>query len=270
MAQTGSKKPRNTGGSGRPAPRQSVAAMRNTKPGSNRTQVIIGVCAVVVIAAVIVVGLVINKRQSAAPVTDYGASKSSTSTVSAGVVTVTGPGAGAGTPTIDIYADALCPYCAALEQQYGQQIAKGVDEGKLVVRYHMLSFLDKGSASGTYSSRAAAALITVGGDSGAAKGAYLSYLTKLYSADTQPKEQGSSDLTNDQLADLAGKAGASAAAVADIKAGKNLSEATAENTAGQAQLVAAVGQQWGTPTVLKGGKPLNTNSTDWLTNVLAG
>lgn len=262
----------NTGGARQPAKngaRQSVAAVRAAKPGSNRTQVIIGICAVVVMAVIIVVGLVMNKKNTAPTVTDYGSSTNSVTTLTDNAVVASAAGAATTTPvTIDLFQDAMCPGCQAFEQQFGQQVLQSIDEGKLVVRYHMLTFLDQASASGNYSTRASAALLTVAQDTQAKKGAFLNYLVSLYADGTKPEENGSTDLSNQQLADLAGKAGASATAQADIKAGKNLALAAQVNQAGNKMLAAATGQVQ-TPTVLHDGKPLNLDR-DWLTKLLAG
>lgn len=254
---------------GKTGSRQSVAAMRAGKPGSNRTQVIIGLCAVAVMVAIVVAGLVINKKNGAPTETNYSKSTNSVTTLTDDAVVATAAGgAAANAPTIDLFQDAMCPGCQDFEQQFGQQVLKAVDEGKLVVRYHMLTFLDKASASGDYSTRASAALLTVAQDSGAAKGAFLNYLVSLYATDTKPEENGSSDLSNAQLADLAGKAGASQAAQADIKAGKNTALASKVNTAANKMLSDATGQVQ-TPTVLRDGKPVGL-SRDWLTDLLAG
>ena len=67
----------------RPAGRQSVAAARKSTGGSNRTQLIIGGIAVLVIGAIIVFGLVLNKQQTAVQAEGYGASTQSVATESA-------------------------------------------------------------------------------------------------------------------------------------------------------------------------------------------
>lgn len=250
------------------AGRQSVAAARLTTPSSNRTQLRIGVVAVALIAIVLVVGLVLNKKQGAAPVTDHPLSTSSTASVTDGVVTVT---AGKAKVTIDLFEDGICSGCRQFEAQYGQQITKAVDEGKLTVRYHFLNFLNPQSASKDYSTRAAAALECVAAvpPAQAPKGLFLNFHTTMFAAGTQPAEGGSADLSNTDIAALAVKAGAPQSAVSCITSGATLARAKATAEAGAALLAKAVGSDaWGTPAVMKDGVLLNIDSTDWLTTVL--
>lgn len=247
------------------AGRQSVAAARKSS-GSNRTQLIIGGIAIVVIVAIIVVGLVLNKQQTAVQAEGYGASTQSVATESNGVVTVSKPGS---TPavTIDLYEDALCPICAEFERQYGQQINKAVDEGTLAVNVHMLDFLNKSSFSGDYSTRAAGALLCVAQQSGSQPGVYLTYHSALFSPDHQPAENGSSDLSNDELAALATSSGASAAAGSCISSGQNVTAAGEAATASSATLSEATGGRVATPTVVHNGAPVNL-TVNWLGTLL--
>ncbi|MTD13341.1 thioredoxin domain-containing protein [Nakamurella sp. YIM 132087] len=256
--------PARTGSAKQQAGRQSVAAVRRNKPGSNRTQVIIGSVAVVLIAAVITIGLVINKQQTAAPVTDYGPSTQSTATFADNVVTVSN---GSPSVTIDVFQDMMCPICAQFEEQYGQQINKAVDEGKLAVRYHTLNFLNPQSASKDYSTRASAALQCVAKDATTPKGAWMQFMEGLYADGTQPAEGGSADLTNAQLGEIAARYNVPSTAVSCITAGTDVASAEAAATAGNAVLQAAVGRV-ATPTVLKDGAPLATNNTAWLTDLV--
>ncbi len=269
--QSAAKKPaaanatgKNSGG--RPAARQSVAAARKSTGGSNRTQLIIGGIAVLVIIAIIVFGLVLNKQQTAVQAEGYGASTQSVATESNGIVTVSKSGS-APSLTLDIYEDALCPICAEFERQYGQQINKAIDDGSLAVNYHMLNFLNKSSFSGDYSSRAAAALLCVAQQSGSQPGVYLAFHSALFSSDHQPEESGSSDLTNDELGKLASASGASAAAAQCTSSGQNVAAAEASATASKATLSAATGGQVATPTVVKDGKPVSL-SVNWLGDLL--
>lgn len=264
----------NSGGSNRPASnqkrkagsRQSVAAARQLSAGQNRTQLIIGGIAIVVIVAIIVVGLVLNKKEGAVQSEGYGASTQSVATVSNGIVTVSKPGS---TPavTIDLYEDALCPACAEFERQFGQQINKAVDEGTLAVNVHMLNFLNEQSFSKDYSTRAAAASLCVAQEDGSTPGAYLRFHSALFAPQTQPQEGSSGDLSNQQLADLATTSGAPAAAEC-ITSGRNTAAAVAASTTSQETLKKATGGQVRTPTVLNNGVPVQL-SVDWLSKLLS-
>jgi protein-disulfide isomerase len=252
--------------------RQSVAAARQTKPNSNRTQLIIGAVAVALIAIVVIVGLVLNKKQNASPVTDYPKSVSSTSTVKDGIITVTGPPSGTGVTNIDLYEDGLCPACQAFEGQFGQQIMKAVDQGKLTVRYHFLNFLNPKSASKDYSTRASAAFQCVGAvpAAQAPKGLFLNFHTTMFSSGTQPAEGGKTDLSNADIAAIAVKSGAPPAAATCITSGANIDQAKTTATASAATLAAlAPNGAYGTPSATKDGQLLDLNDPAWLTNLLA-
>ncbi len=260
---------------GRPstaAGRQSVASARQTKPNSNRTQLIIGAIAVAVIAIIVIVGLVLNKKQNASPVTDHPKSVSSTSTVKDGIITVTGPPTTTGVDTIDLYEDGICPACQAFEGQFGQQIMKAVDEGKLTVRYHFLNFLNAKSASKDYSTRAAAAFQCVASvpAAEAPKGLFLNFHTTMFTSGTQPAEDGNADLSNADIAALALKAGAPQSAATCITTGANITQAETTAKSSSAALAAlAPNGAYGTPSATRNGQLLDLNNASWLTNVLA-
>ncbi len=248
--------------------RESVAAARQTGAGANRTQLRILSVAVGLIIVVIVVGLVRNRQQNASPVTDHPKSVHSTATVSGGVITVTG---GAPTLTIDLYEDGICSACQAFEGQYGQQIMKAVDEGRLRVRYHFMNFLNSKSASHNYSTRAAAAFDCVAAvpAAQAPKGLFMNFHTAMFGHGTQPAENGSADLTDTQIAQVAVTAGAPPSAAGCITAGTAIGRAEASAAAARATMDSLVpDNRWGTPSVTKDGVLLDLNSTDWLTKLL--
>ncbi|MET3804183.1 protein-disulfide isomerase [Nakamurella sp. UYEF19] len=232
----------------------------------------IGIVAVTLIAVVVIIGLVLNKKANASPVTDHPTSVNSTSSAAGGIVTVNGGGGSPPALVLDLYEDGLCPACQAFEAQYGQQIMKAVDEGKLTVHYHFLNFLNKASSSGDYSTRAAAALQCVAATPAAAStGLFLNFHKTMFTSGIQPAENGSADLSNVQIADIATKAGAPASAATCIKSGANIEQAKTTAEAGLASLTKATpaGQAVATPAVVRDGALLNLNTTDWLTNLLA-
>ncbi|MGL6233743.1 MAG: thioredoxin domain-containing protein [Segniliparus sp.] len=166
--------------------------------------------------------------------------------------------------SLDVYEDFMCPACAEFEAAYGEQVAKAVGEGKLRVRFHMLNFLNKNSASGDYSSRAAGAALAVFQK---APDKFLAFHSKLFSQDTQPREGSESDLSNDQLAQLAEGVGAGAAA-ADIRSGADVKTAAGSASASIHQLQ-GITKSVSTPTILKDDKPQNwQRDQQWLQKLL--
>ena len=244
-----------TAGSGRGV----VAAAR---PTQSRRGTLVAAAAVVLVL-VVVIGGVFYQRSRSAPLNDgYGSAQSSSVSVSSGVVRV---GSTTAPVTLDVYEDFLCPICGQFEGVYGQQVAQALDQGKVAVRYHMLDFLNADSASRDYSSRAAGAALCVAADGSGS--AFPAFHTALFAPDNQPREKAGSDLGNDQLATLAGTAGASTTAQQCISAGTQTVAAQAASQTGQAALQAAVGQV-GTPTILNGSTQVNINDRSWLTNLL--
>jgi hypothetical protein len=108
---------------------------------------------------------------------------------------------------IDLYVDPLCPYSGKMVRTQGDEIGKRIETGTLRVNLRYVDFLDKYSASGTYDSRAIYATYVVANQSQASDITWR-FVEQIYSAAIQPKEKGSTDLSNDQLADLAERVGA--------------------------------------------------------------
>lgn len=170
---------------------------------------------------------------------------------------------------VDLYTDALCPICGEFEQAYGAALDKAVDDGELAVRYRFVDFLNGASASGDYSTRAYAALLTVARDDEPA--VFTRFVSALFDPAHQPAEQSSSDLSDHELAALARNAGASTATQQAIAAGAGTAEAHSQATATLATLrdvAETVGRAPGTPTVAVNGTPVSTNSPDWLAALL--
>ncbi len=245
--------------------------------GGSRAQLIIGGVAIVVIAVVVIVGILLNRSNTETKNEGYGSSKASVAALNNGVVTL-GTGA-AGAKAVDVYEDPLCPICGAFEQQYGQQIAQSVDEGKLTVNYHFLNFLDKGSASKDYSTRAAAALYCTAQDLGSVKGVWASLHTTLYAKDVQPAENASSDLSNDQLNERITAAATGLGVAADspqlaaaktcVTSGEMLPTVKTSYDASAATLTSVI-QRVATPAVIYNGAAVGIDNGAWLTNLLAG
>ncbi len=108
---------------------------------------------------------------------------------------------------IDLYVDPLCPFSGKFMRAQGDKIGKRVEDGTLRVNVRFVDFLDKYSASGAYDSRAIYAAYVVA-DQSRSSDVTWHFIEAIYAKDTQPKEGGPTDLSNDQLADIANRVGA--------------------------------------------------------------
>ena len=108
---------------------------------------------------------------------------------------------------IDLYVDPLCPFSGKFMRAQGDKIGKRVADGTLRVNVRFVDFLDKYSASGTYDSRAIYAAYVVA-DQSRSSDVTWRFIEAIYAKDIQPKEGGPTDLSNDQLADIANRVGA--------------------------------------------------------------
>lgn len=108
---------------------------------------------------------------------------------------------------IDLYVDPLCPFSGKFVRANGDEIGKRLEDGALRVNLRFVDFLDKYSASGTYDSRAVYAAYVVA-DQSRSSGVTWRFIESIYAKDHQPKEGGATDLSNDQLADIANQVGA--------------------------------------------------------------
>ncbi|QBJ95228.1 DsbA family protein [Rhodococcus sp. ABRD24] len=236
----------------------------NPQPTSSKATYIVGGIAILVIAALVVGGVLWSTNKGKTRNEGYGAVQNSAVQVAmedAGVVRLGLPEV---TNTIDVFEDPMCPFCAQLEEKHGQEVAQAIDEGKLAVRYHILNFLDRLSASGDYSTRAVAASQCVAETGNAI--AYSKFHGELFSPANQPEEKGKSDLSNDDLAGLARDAGAGDDAATCITGGERLPQAAADAETGR-QALAASGAT-GTPAVVHNGQVIDALGNDnWVAQV---
>lgn len=224
---------------------------------SSRATYILGGVAILIVAALIIGGLVWNSQRDKGDVDEAVLNSNAALIV----------GAASAPQTIDVFEDFMCPYCHEFEQQSGPAITKAVDDGTLRVRYHMLTFLNSSSASGDYSSRSAGAAQCVGGAE--SKDIFLKFHAALFQ--NQPKENGDTDLSNADLAKLAGAQGASAETQKCVADGSMVEQANVAAAQSLNQLSKALGGQAATPTVLSAGEPVADimTGTAWLDKLLA-
>lgn len=236
----------------------------NPQPESSRSTYIFGGLAVLVIAVLVIGGVIWQNDRSKPRNAGYGGVQNSEVQVAIqdnGVVLLGRPDANT---TIDLFEDPLCPYCAELENRNGQELAQAVDEGRVAVRYHILNFLNRLSASGDYSTRGVAALQCVAATGNAV--AYSEFHAALFSPGKQPKENGSSDHSNEELAQIAKDAGASDDAARCITSGARVDQAAADAEAGR-QALAASGAT-GTPAVIENGTVIDAlGNENWVSQL---
>jgi protein-disulfide isomerase len=162
---------------------------------------------------------------------------------------------------VDLYVDPLCPYSGKMVQAQGNEIGRRLESGALRVNLRFVDYLDKYSASGTYDSRAIYAAYVVA-DHSQSSAITWRFVQLIYSKDQQPKEKGATDLSNDQIADLANRAGAPQPAQDLIRIGLPIGY---DPRAVAANNVALLHQfpKPGVPTVVIDGRPVDGES-DWL------
>lgn len=147
---------------------------------------------------------------------------------------------GNGPVPIDVYADFLCPACKQFEQASGATLDQLVTEGKARVVYHPIAILDRMSAEGDYSTRAAAASACA-----AVGGRFDEYHKALFAQ--QPAE-GGPGLTDGRLIELGTSVGLTGDFASCVRDG------TYRSWAARATEVASGRGVTGTPTVLVAGK----------------
>ena len=102
---------------------------------------------------------------------------------------------------LEVYLDYMCPFCGRFERANGAELGQLVADGTVQLHLYPLSFLDRSSSGTKYSTRAANAIATV---ADRAPDKVLTFNQALYAG--QPAE-GSSGLSDDQIASLAANSG---------------------------------------------------------------
>jgi protein-disulfide isomerase len=239
----------------RPVPKATNSKYQPRAQSSTTTYVLAAV-AVVIIAAVVIGGIVWNSQRNKGGADSAVLSNSATFVV----------GEATAPHTIDMFEDFQCPACASVEEQSGQTVVDAVNSGQLQVRFHMLTFLNKQSGSGDYSSRAAGAMKCVA--DAESQDVQLAFHSKLFAV--QP-EEGGDDHDNQALAGFAKDVGASETTQQCIADGSAIDAAESIADESQTQLSKALDGQVGTPSVLQDGKNVPiTNGTGWIESILGG
>jgi serine/threonine protein kinase, bacterial len=173
-------------------------------------------------------------------------------------------GSSAAPTTIDIFNEPVCPPCGSFIRSNASDIDTAVNNKKLAVRYHLLSFLDDKSHSKNYSTRAVAATYCVAAQNDPKL--YTSFYAGLFASDFQPQEGAAEDRTDGELSQLAKTVGVDASVLNCIKSGDDVATAKAKVEAGNATLAGLNAN--GTPFVWDGTKSVNYQDPTWLTKLL--
>src|ERR1700712_4012 len=165
---------------------------------------------------------------------------------------------------IDLYVDPLCPFSGRMVQAQGGEIARRLEAGTLRVNLRFVDFLDKRSASGTYDDRAIYAAYVVA-DRSRSSDVTWRFVQLIYSKDQQPKEKGPTDLSNDQLAELATRVGAPRQAQDLIRVGLPIGYDPHAVAANNLTLLHQFPEP-GVPLVVIDGRPVDGNRAGWLSS----
>ncbi|MFT3661468.1 MAG: thioredoxin domain-containing protein [Gordonia sp. (in: high G+C Gram-positive bacteria)] len=223
---------------------------------SRSTYLLIGIG--VVVAALIVGGVVWNANKSFPPVDDEVLAENASFIV----------GERTAPTTVDVFEDFSCPSCKQFESKSGPALAWAAKTGKLRVRYHLLTFMDDKSPSGSYSSRAAGAVLCVArtGDAAVFHGLHAELFAQA------PGPDSDADPTDTEMAEIAGRSGAKDETRECIAAGAGVDRATAMADQSRTQLANSNKGRVATPTVLVGGRQIEGIVDDdaWVHKLITG
>lgn len=165
--------------------------------------------------------------------------------------------------TIDVFNEPMCPQCGVFIQNNSTRMQTAINDKKIQVHYHLLTFLDPKSASGDYSTRALAAVLCVA--SANDPKLFTDFYTALFASDFQPKENASTDPSNDDLAQRAQSVNAPSSVTDCIKSGQL--DAAKTKAANAGNTLQGLMSQPSTPAVFDGNSKLDTTDSDWLNHL---
>ena len=228
------------------AARRAAEAAARARAERRRRNLLAGTVAGIVVLVALVVVIVVQTHRTSTSATAAAPANAAGTEIAVG--------AASAPVTVDLYEDFQCPNCKAFEAESGSTLAQLIAAGTVQAHYHGMAFLDT-SANDQYSTRAlnaAAVVLATAGPDG-----FQTFHDLLFA--NQPAE-GGSGLTDAQLVDFAGQAGATGSAVQadihDLTYGDWVKKATDQ---------ASKDGVTGTPTVLVAGKKLTDISAAGLT-----
>ncbi|MEV6237823.1 thioredoxin domain-containing protein [Lentzea sp. NPDC051838] len=243
---------------------RAVAQARSS--GSDRTKVIAGVAVVAVLAVAVIGYVIFQQMKPSTSSTDAIPLAAADHTISAPAVrdgnTVL-VGKDTATVTVDVYEDFLCPICGTFEKTYGSTIKTAVDDGKVKIRYHILPMLSNRSDPPGYSADSANAGLCV-----ADEGKFNAFHAALFAK--QP-EEGEAGYTKDQLIKLGKDVGVTSASfetcVRNDTYKSSLNDLMTKTSNDPVLKDAETGRFRGTPSVASGGKLVNLDNKNWLSDL---
>jgi protein-disulfide isomerase len=249
----------NRPGSKRDAARQRIAEKRaaeaaaRARAARRRRTLIGGIAAgVVLVVALVVVFAVQSHRTSTSATAAVPAHTIDNGMViPVGSTTATG---GAQPVVVNLYEDLQCPNCKAFEAESGSTLAQLVTQGKVVLHYHPMAFLDS-SANNDFSTRALNAGAVVLNAAGPQS--YQKFHDLIYA--NQTPETGPS-MSDQQLISYANQAGATGSAVSTAIKDLKYQDWTKKTTE-----QASKDSVTGTPTMIIGGKQVSDISPSGIT-----
>ncbi|RYV51241.1 DsbA family protein [Pengzhenrongella frigida] len=167
-----SNTPRESKAQQRDASRQKALDMRaaqQKKAKRSRLLAISGLVAAVAVLAIVVAMILSQAKPTASDLDEENPLQGITAPAGAldnGAIPVGADGtagstSGADAPTVAVYFDYLCPYCARFEDANAATLDKMASAGEITVAYHPISILDRLSSGTEYSTRAAQAVAFV-------------------------------------------------------------------------------------------------------------
>ena len=169
----------------------------------------IGLTAIVVIFAVVLVGYIVLSH-------DKKTSESQRAIRVTSSKLVTKDGSHDPKAVVSFYEDFLCPACGDFERGFGPTVSKLIDTGAIAADYYMVGLLSR-PQNDDYSSRAGNAAYCVADES---IDAFRRFHTALYSKNLQPSETGTTFPDNAQLIEDARVAGVVGKVPDCVKSGK--------------------------------------------------
>lgn len=180
-----------------PSARQAKihAAQKSQSGGANK--IVIATVVVVVAIIAVVGGVVWSQSQKDAATGTSTATPAGTAMGEGYAAFASTATPAAGAPTVDLYEDFQCPICAQFEAALGSTLQGLAGEGKIVLKYHVLNFLDDktGAANSTPAAN--------GAFCAAADGKFPEFHNAVFAAQA---DEGT-DVTQDQLGAWAATAG---------------------------------------------------------------